>query len=387
MNKVILLRYGEIHLKGNNRGYFENALLNNLKKSLKEINAKVKMSGSRYIISDYDESLENEILERAKCVFGFVSLSRAVELATDVDEIKKYCASIKIKTDTFKVETRRADKTFPIESPMFNAEIGGIILDNNTQCKVDIHNPQTEVEIDIRENKKTYVFFERIEGLGGIPVSTSGLGTLLLSGGIDSPVAGFLMAKRGLSINAVYFHSFPYTSEQAKNKVINLAQKLTKYCGNIKLFIVPFTKIQEEINACCDREFMITIMRRFMMRIAEKIAIDNKSGCLITGENLGQVASQTVEGITTSNSVLKNLPMFRPLIAYDKVETMKIARQINTFEISNLPYEDCCTAFVPKNPIIHPTVEKCEEQEKKILNLDELIQNAISGIEIINLEQ
>lgn len=383
MEKVILARYGEIYLKGNNRGYFERILLENIISSLNDM-AKCKRIGGRYLIYDFDVNDENEIISKLQKIFGLTSVSPAVEIDTSVESINEYCATLKLQ-GTFKVDTKRADKSFPIKSSDYSAQVGGIILKNNDGLKVDLFEPTTLVNIDIRENGKTYIFFKRYDCVGGMPVSTAGNGMLLLSGGIDSPVAGYMMAKRGLSINAIYFHSYPYTSEQAKQKVVDLATIISEYTGSINLFVVPLTRIQETINEKCKPEFMITIMRRFMLRIAEKVAVNNDCSCLITGENLAQVASQTVQGITTSNNVLTTIPMFRPLIAFDKVEIIDIARRIGTYEISNLPYEDCCTVFVPKNPVIKPTVKECEVEESKILNIDELISEAIEGIEIISI--
>lgn len=381
MENVILARYGEIYLKGNNRGYFERVLLENIVSRIGDI-AQCKRIGGRYLIYDYESKKENVILERLQKIFGLTSVSPAVELETSVENIETYCSTIKIE-GSFKVDTKRADKSFPIHSSDFSAKIGGVILKANPNCKVDLFEPKTLVNIDIRENGKTYIFFKRYDCVGGMPVSTAGQGMLLLSGGIDSPVAGYMMAKRGLSLNAVYFHSYPYTSEQAKQKVVDLARIVSEYSGDINLFVVPLTKIQETINEKCKPEFMITIMRRFMLKIAEKLAIDNNCSCLITGENLAQVASQTVQGITTSNNVLTTIPMFRPLIAFDKVEIVNIARKIGTYEISNLPYEDCCTVFVPKNPVIKPTVRECEIEENKIDGIDELILEAVTNTEII----
>lgn len=384
MRNVIIARYGEIHLKGNNRHYFEKVLLDNIKQHLSFTDIQVEKISGRYLISNYDISKENSILSKLQKVFGLTSISPAIELKTSKDAIDSYIKSIQL-TGTFKIDTTRADKTFPIPSNEYSPYLGGLILANNPTSKVDLHNPNTIINIDIRENSYTYISYNKLQGAGGMPVSTSGKGLLLLSGGIDSPVAGYLMAKRGLTINAIYFHSYPYTSEQAKKKVIDLAKTLTDYTGKIRLFVVPFTKIQEEINALCIPEYLITIMRRFMFKIAEKVAINNDCSCLITGENLAQVASQTVQGITTSNSVLDIVPTFRPLISFDKVEIMRISQKINTFDISNLPYEDCCTVFVPKRPVIKPTVEKAKHEESKIVNAQELIEWAINNIEIIDL--
>ncbi|MDD3862993.1 MAG: tRNA 4-thiouridine(8) synthase ThiI, partial [Clostridia bacterium] len=262
--------------------------------------------------------------------------------------------------------------------------IGEVILNHFKNLKVELHEPDFELNIEIRENGKTYIFAEKINCCGGMPVGSAGQGLLLLSGGIDSPVAGYLMAKRGLTINALHFFSFPYTSVAAKEKVIELAKKLTAYAGNIKIFMVPFSKIQEQIHINCSEHYMITIMRRIMMRIAEKICEQNFFKGIITGESLGQVASQTIESITVINNALKTIPVLRPVIALDKFEIVNIAKEINTYNTSILPYEDCCTAFLPKNPVIKPTIVEAEKQEN-YLQMDKLINEAIEAIEIIQL--
>ena len=383
MEKVILLRYGEIYLKGKNRKYFEDVLLKNAYDKIKQYNVHIEKIAGRFVVSNIGDN-EKQICNKLKDVFGFISLSVAYVVNSTVDEIKNFCSAIKL-TGSFKVETSRADKSFPINSINFSADIGEVVLNANDSLKVDLHNPDHIIDIDIRENGKTYISFEKIKCLGGMPVTTSGKGILMLSGGIDSPVAGYLMAKRGLEINCVYFHSHPYTSDEAKQKVIDLAKVISKYSGKLKLFIVPFTEIQERIHFDCSSEFTITIMRRFMYKIAEMIGTQNECKCLITGENLAQVASQTVQGITCSNAVLEEFPVFRPLISFDKNEIIEIARKIGSFEISNLPYQDCCTVFVPKKPIIKPKIRECIKQEEKVANKDILIENAINNTEVIEI--
>ncbi|MGN1227321.1 MAG: tRNA uracil 4-sulfurtransferase ThiI [Christensenellales bacterium] len=383
MEKVILLRYGEIYLKGKNRKFFEDVLLKNAYEKIKEFNVNIEKIAGRFVVSNIGDN-ENAICERLQKVFGFISLSVAYVLNNDVEEIKNFCSNLKLE-GTFKVETQRADKTFPIKSIEFSAMIGELMLNNNDNLRVDLHNPKHIIDIDIRENGKTYICFEKVKCLGGMPVSTSGKGMLMLSGGIDSPVAGYLMAKRGLEINCVYFHSHPYTSDEAKQKVIDLAKVISEYSGKINLYIVPFTEIQERIHFDCSSEFTITIMRRFMYRIAEILGEQSGCSCIITGENLAQVASQTVQGITCSNSVIKRMPVFRPLISFDKNEIIEIARKIGTFNISNLPYQDCCTVFVPKKPIIKPRVSECVKQESKIESFDLLIDNAVKNTIILEI--
>lgn len=385
MKETILIRFGEIFLKGKNYAFFENTLLKNIKRRLNYISLNIQNINGRFLISDFSLSDKDKIIDTLKTIFGIVSISIAYEINTNLEMICDICEEIKLKENTFKVDTNRADKNFPLRSVDLSIKIGEIILKNNPGCKVDVHNPQQIVYIDIRQNGKTYVFYDKIICLGGMPVGTAGKAMLLLSGGIDSPVAGFLMAKRGLSINAIHFHSYPYTSEQAKQKVIDLANIIKKYTGNIRLFIVPFTEIQEEIHKSCDSEYMVTIVRRFMMDIAERIAKQENCQAIITGENLGQVASQTVEGITLTNKMAQDLPIFRPLISFDKIEISSIAQKIGTYETSILPFEDCCSVFLPKNPVTHPKLDKIIENEK-FLDRETLVKHAINNIEIIDIK-
>lgn len=385
MKEVILIRFGEIFLKGRNYSFFENTLFKNVERRLKNFNLKLERISGRFLVSEFDLGQKDEIIEAIQTVFGLVSLSVAYEVDTSIQAIEDACSNIKIGSETFKVEVKRADKTFPIRSFEFAGRLGGVILQNNSQATVDVHSPQKVVYVDIRQNGKTYIFHDKIQCLGGMPVGTAGKAMLLLSGGIDSPVAGFLMAKRGLCINAIHFESYPYTSEQAKQKVVDLANIIKKYTGNIRLHIVPFTKIQEEIHKRCDDEYMVTLVRRFMMEIAEKVAKMTGCSAIITGENLGQVASQTVEGITMTSMMAKDLPIFRPLISFDKIEISNISEKIGTYDISVLPYEDCCSVFLPKNPVTHPKLKKIVENEA-LLNREMLIEDAISKMEIIDIK-
>ncbi|MBQ0017355.1 MAG: tRNA 4-thiouridine(8) synthase ThiI [Clostridiales bacterium] len=379
---VIIIRYSEIHLKGGNRGYFEKALLKNIRLSLEGIECNTSKYASRYFVSNYNPDDENKITERLKTVFGIHSFSKALQIKSDKTLLFNYFKDFKLSAKTFKVDTTRADKSFPMNSVEISREIGGIILDNNENLKVDLHNPEAVVNIDIRENGFTYIFYDTIKGLGGMPVGTAGKGLVMLSGGIDSPVAAFKVAKRGMNIMAIHYHSFPYTSEQAKNKVIKLASLVKPYTHIHKMIVIPFTKIQEEIHKNCNNEYMITIMRRFMVRIAEKVANTYKCQSIITGESLGQVASQTIESITSTNSVAEKLPILRPLITMDKEEIVEVAKMINTFETSILPYEDCCTVFLPKNPIIKPKLEKVQKEEEK-LDIEKLVNDAVENLEEI----
>lgn len=389
MKKVILLRYGEIHLKGKNRGFFENILMQNLRESLRSFSCSITRIAGRYLVSEFDEKNINAIIDKCTKIFGFVSLSEAVEIDTNQVLIEKMTIE-KVKElqnkaskfNTFKVQTKRADKKFPINSDVFSAHIGELLLESISNLKVDLHNPEMVVEIDIRENGKTYIVCEKIKCVGGMPVSSSGKGLLMLSGGIDSPVAGFLMAKRGVKVSAIHFHSFPYTSVQARDKVLKLAEILTDYTGKMHVYMVPFTKIQEEIHKNCDSSYMINIMRRIMLRIAERLCEINNIKTIITGESLGQVASQTIESITTTNAVLKTIPVMRPVIAFDKTEIIEIAKKIGTFETSILPYEDCCTVFLPENPIIKPQIENSEKQET-YLDIETLVNEAVENTEVL----
>lgn len=382
MNKVILIRYSEIHLKGKNRGFFESILGENIKEAISPYGARVKKISGRYTVEGYKEEEEKQIIQRLQKVFGIYSISPAIELETSLESIKQEIAKIDVGTSTFKVAVTRADKTFPIHSTELAAELGGIILDHKPTLKVDLYHPETTVTVDIRENKNTYIYHEVIKCVNGMPIGTSGKGLLLLSGGIDSPVAGYQLARRGMPLHAIHFHSFPYTSELAKQKVIKLATILSEYTGNIVLHVISFTKVQEAIHKYCKDEYMITIMRRIMMRVAERIAKQNNLKAIITGESLAQVASQTVESITVTNHVIQDLPVFRPLIGLDKDDITVIATKIGTFETSILPYEDCCTVFLPKHPVIKPTLEKVIAEENN-LNLDELIKEAMASEEII----
>lgn len=381
MEKCILVRYGELFLKGKNKGYFEKTLFKNLKTSLSGVECNIYKIAGRLVINKYDDVNENQILGLASKVFGISSLSPATSIGTSLENIKAFVGDIMLpENSTFKVDVNRADKTFVLNSIELARLLGGVVLATNPTCSVNLSSPQNVVYVDVRENCETFIYDKVVKGSGGMPVSTSGTATLMLSGGIDSPVAGYLMAKRGLTLYAVHFHSFPYTSLQAKQKVVDLAKILSQYTGSIKLFVVPFTKIQEEINRNCKNEYLITIMRRIMMRIAEQISIKNNSGAIITGESLAQVASQTMQSITTTDSVVTTLPVFRPLISFDKEDIIKISKNINTYDTSILPYEDCCTIFLPAHPVIKPTVHAAQREEAK-LDLEWLIQDAIDGVE------
>lgn len=384
MEKVIIVRYSEIHLKGKNRGYFERILILNMEKALKGIKHEIKKTSGRYLVEGFDAEYAEEIIKRLKKVFGIHSLSVALKVKTGTEEI--YCAAKQVcfSSGTFKVVTHRADKSFELNSMQINAEIGGRLLSTYKNLEVDVHNPSFNVNIDVREDGSTLVFNEFIKGAGGMPVGTSGKGLLLISGGIDSPVAGHMIAKRGMRVDGIHFHSYPYTNMQAKDKVIELAEILSKYEGGMNLHIVSVTHIQEEIHKKCNGEYMVTLLRRFMMRIAERIAINCGAQCLITGESLGQVASQTIEGMTSSNGVIQNLPVLRPLCGFDKDEIIERSRDIGAYEISIRPYEDCCTVFLPKHPVIKPSLSNVLEEEGK-LDTEALITEALKSVEVHNI--
>lgn len=385
MKKVIIVRVCEIFLKGKNRFYFVNLLETNIKKALSGIKFDIVKLQMRYLIENFDEADYDLIVSKLLKVSGIHTLSHALCVNTDVDEIA--AAGIALcggKSGTFKVETNRADKTFKMHSVELSAEVGGRILEAYpAKFKVDVKKPSFMVHIDIRENGETLVYTDVTKGVGGMPVGSSGKGFLMLSGGIDSPVAGYMMCKRGMKLSAVHFHSYPYTGEAAKEKVITLGKKLSEYSAGMTLYVVKFTHIQEEIHQKCSEEFMITMMRRFMMRITERLAAAHGGQAIITGESLGQVASQTTESITSSNSVV-TMPVFRPLIAFDKLETIEIANKIDTYETSILPYEDCCTVFLPKFPVIKPRMDKVLKEESK-LNVEELVESALKDVEVIEL--
>lgn len=381
--RAILIRYGELFLKGNNKNYFEKVLTQNISKHLESFEYDFVKTSGRYIVTGYDEGIEGEIIEQLTKVFGIHSISPSDMVDSTLENIEKLVSEIRL-CGTFKVKVNRADKTFELNSQQLSAHLGGLILKNNPDLSVDLHNPEHIVNVDIRENKKSFVFSESIKGAMGLPLGTGGKGLLLLSGGIDSPVAGFVMARRGLTLSALHFHSYPYTSQQARDKVIELANIMTEYTGHIRLFVCSFTHIQEEIHKCCRDDFMITIMRRIMMRIAERVCKKYKLQTIITGESLGQVASQTIESITVTNDVVKTMPVMRPLIAMDKDDIIEIAQKINTFNTSILPYEDCCTVFLPDHPVIKPRVEQAELEESK-LDIEKLIEEAMSTIEIVEI--
>ncbi len=379
MKELLLVRYGEIFLKGLNRPYFIRALIRKIRYALRGTGSTVWVHDGRIFVEGFDDA--ELVTDRVTRVFGVHSVCPAV--AMPKEDFDAICAQgIRMMSGlkgTFKVNARRSDKRYPMNSPAINAEMGGRILESNPELKVDVHHPEHTLNVEIRD--EAYLYVRVIPAVGGMPVGTNGNATLLLSGGIDSPVAGWMVAKRGVQINAVHFHSFPYTSEQAKEKVLDLARKLSYSCCGIKVHVVPFTEIQLQIRDHCPEEYTTLIMRRFMMRLAERIALQTGSGALITGESIGQVASQTMEALGTTDSVV-GMPVFRPLIGFDKSEIIEVAQKIDTYELSSLPYEDCCTIFTPKHPATRPRKEKVEEAERA-LDVETLVSAALDGTEVI----
>ena len=386
MEKVILIRFGEIFLKGKNRGFFEKALLNNIKKSLESIDAEVVKVPGRYMVQNYNEDVENEIVERLSKIAGIFSFSTAIYFDTSLENITTHALEMMSNlSGTFKVSSNRADKTFELNSMELSREIGGRILSKNRNLKVEINKPDHTLNIDLRENGKTFMFEKTYMGVGGMPVGTSGSGLVLLSGGIDSPVAVYMMAKRGVKISAVHFHSYPYTSNFAREKVEELAKILTGFTGDMTIYMVSMTELQEEINAKCDDSYTITLLRRGMFTIAERLCKKFGKKMIITGESLGQVASQTIESMTVVSEVVKQTPIIRPLVAFDKCETIDIAKKIGTYETSIRPFEDCCTVFLPESPVVRPELYKVLREQNK-LDFDAILDRAMDSIEVVEIK-
>ena len=389
MKEIILIKNGELALKGLNRCNFEDILIKNMKRRLRELGEfTIRKAQSTIYLEPQSEDFDfEEALERVSRIFGIAAFSRACVCEKSIEDIVSksvvYLKDSLENAKTFKVEAKRADKRFPLTSPEICRELGGVLLKNFPHLKVDVHNPDKTVFVEIRDYN-AYVRAEQIPGAGGLPVGTAGLSSILISGGIDSPVAAWTMAKRGLRLNAIHFASPPYTSPRAEMKVRTLLSKVAKYSGCINLAIVPFTEIQDQIAEHCPEDYFTLIMRRMMMRISERIANDTKSLALITGESLGQVASQTLPALVTTDSVV-NMPVLRPLIGMDKEEIVRISRHIDTFETSILPYDDCCTVFTPKHPKTRPTLELCEAAEKN-LDIEALIEKAISETQYSYIE-
>ena len=383
MNKIILIRFNEIHLKGGNKKYFTHLLYENIKTALKGYECKIENIQNRLLVRNYTD--EDAIIAELKCVFGVHSISKAVEVDTSVDAIKDFVSTIKIE-GSFKCEVNRAEKSFPVKSNEFAADLGEIVLNNNPKAHVNIHNPENVLYVDIRENGKTYIFNHIIYAYSGLPLGEYRDGLLMLSGGIDSPVAGFCMAKRGLRQDILHFDSFPYTSPQAKQKVIDIAKRVKKYIGAKYMYICSMTKLQEEFHVQCKTEFAINLLRRAMIRVANAVCDKFNYKTIVTGESLGQVASQTIESLTSTNSVAK-YPVLRPLISFNKQEIIEIAQEIDTYDLSILPYEDCCTVFLPRNPVIKPKIADSEREEAKIIDYNQLIDYVLQNMEVIDLDK
>ena len=386
MENLVLLKCGELILKGHNRAMFENRLVKNIKSMLKGTGQYCINRSQGTIFVEIIEGELNKTVTVLKRVFGITKLSPAYTAPKDIDAIcaiaKEKFAGVLSDVKTFKVRAKRADKTFPMGSPEIAARVGGELFHHFDHLEVDLKNPDIYVTVDIR-GEYAYLYCENIPGMGGMPTGTNGKATLLLSGGIDSPVAGWMMAKRGLYLDAVHFFSHPYTSERAKEKVLDLAKILSGYADHIRVSVVPFTEIQLALMEKCPGNQMVILMRRFMTRIAQRIAQENGSSALITGESLGQVASQTLQSLVVTNDVAE-IPVFRPLIGLDKEEIIRYARRIGTFETSILPYEDCCTIFVPKHPETKPKLDRIKMSEQN-LDYEALVQRAIDGVEVVDV--
>ena len=386
MKEILLCKCGELVLKGLNRRKFEDRLQKTLHWRLKKAgNFKIHGCQSTFYVEPLDENASmDQAVEICRRVFGLVGVCRAVVCEKDIRDIKEkaalYLKDLLEGVRTYKVETKRADKRFPLTSPQISREVGGYLSDVYGHLQPRMEDPQVTVRVEVREDY-AFVHGGPVPGAGGLPTGTSGKGMLLLSGGIDSPVAGWMMAKRGLELGGVHFFSYPYTSMEARQKVLDLAEVLSGWCGRMTVTIVPFTHIQTEIRDKCREDYFTLVMRRFMMRLAEAVARQEDCQCLITGESLGQVASQTVQAIHTTNAVC-DLPVLRPVIGMDKEEIVTVARRIDTLDISILPYEDCCTVFTPKHPQTKPTLEKVLEEERR-LDVDALVAEALAGVEKI----
>lgn len=387
MKNVISVSIGEAALKKGKRNFFENKLLGKIRIATKDLGSpKVYRELGKIYIEVNEDNIER-IINRVKKVFGLVYLAPAYRIEKNIDDIRKMALEAlederrNRDIKSFRIVCKRADKKFPMNSMEVSRDVGGYVLENAKDLKVDLHKPDLYIYVDIREN--TYIYTEKVYGYGGLPIGTNGKGLLLLSGGIDSPVAGFMIAKRGVLIQAVHFHSYPFTSERAEEKIKDLAKIISMYTGEIKLYSINILNIQKAINKNCPEEEMTIISRRFMTRIAERIANKNYIDCLITGENLGQVASQTMKALNVTNSSV-DLPILRPLIGFNKSEIIEIAEDIETFETSILPFEDCCSVFLPKHPVTSPILKNIERSEEA-LNVEDLINNAIDEMKITKI--
>lgn len=386
MKKIIIIKYGELTTKKDNINFFITTLKDNIKNCLVDYETEIKYDKGRMFIYANEDNLDVAI-EKIKKTFGIHEINIGYEIDDNsIENIKKSLIELIKDRDitSFKIVTKRSDKKYPINSMEISRQMGGIVLKNKEKAEVDVHNPKMVINIEVRLNNKVYIYFDKIKGIGGYPVGVAGKGLLMLSGGIDSPAAGYLALKRGVRIEAVYFESPPHTSDAAKNKVISLAKKLSEYSGYVKLHVINFTAIQEAILKNCPHEYLVTIMRRMMYRISERIAKKNNCKVLINGESIGQVASQTLTSMAAINCVTK-LPVIRPVACLDKLDIIEIAKNIDTYETSILPFEDCCTIFVPDHPVINPTEESASEYEKSF-DFENLISDAVYNENIIKVE-
>lgn len=381
--RVILIKYGELTTKKGNRNFFIKTLYQNIKNQLKSFDVSIYKDRSRMYIEFLDKDLE-EIKKKLNCVFGIHAYHIAYIVDTNIESIEDMILELlpDLSFHTFKVEVKRSDKSFPIHSQEMNHRLGGLVLKNKEGISVDVHHPELLIKVEIRE-KNSFIYFHEYHGAGGYPVGTQSKGLLMLSGGIDSPVSGYLAMKRGIPIDCVYFEAIPHTSLDARNKVVELARKLSCYTDKIHLYIVNFTKIQEEIYKNCHPSYTITIMRRMMYRIMEELANKYKADVIINGESIGQVASQTLQSMRVINEVT-NMPVIRPVACFDKLEIIDLAKKIDTYETSILPYEDCCTVFVPKHPVIHPSLEQAKKEENKF-SYQEMIEDVVDSVNTITV--
>ncbi len=387
--KLYIVRCGEVALKGMNKPYFERILLERVRKAIECYeDAEAKWIDGLMFVRVPEDIPEDDVISKCVRVFGVASVSPAVEAPKNIDEIGRVAADFMQKiideenVKTFKVKGKRADKSFAVQSPEIGRIVGAIVLKACKVLNVDVHNPDVTLTVDVRR-EGAYIFRDKVRGFGGLPLGTNGKGLILMSGGIDSPVAAFMMAKRGMSIEAVHFHSYPYTSQRAQKKVEDLVRVLAGYMGTVRMHVINLLPIQEQIVTHCPEDETTLLVRRFMMRIAEAIAVKNGDMMLITGEDLGQVASQTAEALVVTDSVVK-MPVMRPLIAMDKVDIMDKAREIGTYDISIQPYEDCCTVFLPKHPVTKPKLERIEASESA-LDVQALVDAAVASEEIIDI--
>lgn len=382
MHDVLMVRYGEIYLKGLNRPHFLRLLVSRVKGAVKHYGAEVRLHDSRIYVTGASDTAS--CVDALCKVFGVHSVALAVEMGKeDFSALCEQAAHMMMPlSGSFKVTARRADKLYPLDSPQINAQMGEYILQKCPHLRVDVKAPEHTLGVEIRD--KAYLYVKVVPGAGGMPVGSNGKATLLLSGGIDSPVAGYMIAKRGVELSAVHFHSFPYTGERSKEKVLDLGRILASYCGGIKVYVVPFTDIQMRIHEKCPEDYTTLIMRRFMMRIAERIALQEGAQALITGESIGQVASQTMEALQCTDAVV-DMPVFRPVVGFDKIDIIQYAERIGTYETSCLPFEDCCTVFTPRHPVTKPKEERVQLAERRMEDAETLIDAAVLGCEVIEL--